>query len=331
MDNIRLKFISGEQKKFLDTVSRESNLSTKELSKIAIIHARSFRDWKNEKLTITLAAAEKFVKLFNVALPEDKEVMIQRWQQAKENASRIGGFALFRKRGSPATLEGRRKGGIKAIANLRRNGFVPYVKKYNLPIGFNKKLAEYVGIMLGDGCITPGQFNITLNSVADREYVYFVSQLEKTLFGEEPKLYKRKDSKAIVLYYNSRFIIRYLLSIGLKIGNKVRQQVDVPDWVKNSSLYRIACVRGLMDTDGGIFRHRYNVNGKEYLYKKVCFSNKSIPLLIFVKETLEGLGFTPRIINNVVNKQVWLYNNTEVMGYLQKVGTSNPRLIKLGG
>lgn len=331
MENIRLKFISGQQKKFLNEVSAKSGFSTKALAKIAKIHPRSFRDWKNEKLTMTLMAARKFVKLFGADLPENKKAMIVRWREAKEKASRIGGLALFRKHGSPATLEGRRKGGIKAIANLRRDGLAPYVKEYRLPIGFNEKLAEYVGIMLGDGGITQGQCNITLNSVADREYVYFVSQLEKNLFGEEPKLYKRKDSKALVLYYNSRFIIRYLISIGLKIGNKVKQQVDVPDWVKNSSPYRIACVRGLIDTDGGVFLHRYTVNNKKYFYKKICFSNRSIPLLIFVKETLRKLGFTPKMINNVANKQVWLYNNTEVMDYLKKVGTSNPRLLKSGG
>lgn len=331
MDNLRLKFIPGQQKKFIDEIISKSGLSTKELSKIAGVHSRSFRDWKRERLTMTLTSAEKFVVLFKVFLPEDKKTMIQRWQQAREKANRVGGLALFRKRGSPATLEGRRKGGIKAVANLRRNGFIPYVKKYSLPIGLSEKLAEYVGIMLGDGCITQGQCNITLNSVADREYVYFVSQLEQSLFGEEPKLYKRKDSKALVLYYNSRFLVRYLLSIGLKIGDKVRQQVDAPDWIKSSFMYKMACVRGLMDTDGGVFLHKYKVNGKDYFYKKICFSNKSIPLLMFVKKTLEELGFTPKLVRNVVNKQIWLYNNTEVMDYLEKIGTSNPRLVRLGG
>lgn len=151
------------------------------------------------------------------------------------------------------------------------------------------------------------------------------------MFGEEPKLYKRKDSKALVLYCNGRFMIRYLLGIGLKIGNKVKQQVDVPDWIKNYPPYKIACVRGLMDTDGGIFLHKYNVSNKEYFYNKLCFSNKSIPLLIFVEGTLRELGFTPKMINNIANKQVWLYNNTEVKDYLKRIGSSNPRLSRMGG
>lgn len=331
MENVRLKFISGKQKKFLDEVSSKSELSTRALSKIANVHSRSFRDWKREKLTMTLAAAEKFVALFSVALSEDKKIMVERWQKTKERASRIGGFALFKKHGSPATLEGRRKGGIKRIANLRKNGIIPSFKIYKLPTGFSEKLAEYVGIMLGDGGITAGQCTITLNSEADREYIYFVSLLEKELFGETPKVYKRKDSKALVLYYNGTFLIKYLLSIGLKTGNKVRQQVDAPNWIKNSPKYSMACIRGLMDTDGGVFLHRYRVNRKEYVYKKICFTNRSVPLLIFVKKTLEKLGFAPKLISNVANKKVWLYNTNEVKAYLKKVGTSNPRLNNIGG
>jgi hypothetical protein len=331
MDNIRLKFISGQQKKFLEEVSKKSGLPSKELAKIAEVHSHSFGDWKREKLTMTLNAAEKFTSLFNVHLPENRQVLILRWQNARKNANKIGGLAMFKKYGSPGTAEGRRKGGIKAITNLRKNGIIPKVKIYKLPAVFSKKLAEYVGILLGDGCITPGQCNVTLNSVADCEYVPFVARLGKYLFGEEPKLYRRKDSKALVLYYNGRSMIRYLLSIGLKIGDKVRQQVDVPNWIKSYLPYKIACVRGLMDTDGGVFLHKYKVNGKEYFYKKICFSNKSIPLLIFVKKTLKELGFNPKIVNNVVNKQVWLYNNTEVKDYLKKIGTSNPRLLRLGG
>ena len=52
---------------------------------------------------------------------------------------------------------------------------------------------------------------------------------------------------------------------------------------------------------------------------------------MFVKKTLEELGFALKMINNVVNKQVWLYNNTEVKDYLKKVGSNNPRLNKIGG
>jgi len=83
-----------------------------------------------------------------------------------------------------------------------------------------------------------------------------------------------------------------------------------------------------MDTDGGIFIHKYKVNKKQYSYKKICFTNRSLPLLIFVKETLEELGFTPKLITKVENKKVWLYNEQEVKNYMRIVGSHNERLLR---
>lgn len=327
MDNLRISFISGEQKKFINMVYKISGLSTNQLSILIKVHSRTLRDWRREKLTMSLLAAEIFCKKFNLNLPEDKNIMIERWRQNRKEANRIGGIARFKKHGSPATLEGRRKGGIKAVANLRKNGITPVYKIYNYPT-FSDYLAEYSGIMLGDGGITSGQCTVTLNYEADRDYIDFVVGLSKKLFGEAPKMIKRKDSKACVIYYNGVSLVRYLVSIDLKVGNKVKQQVDVPDWVKINNKFRIACLRGLMDTDGGVFLHKYKANGRIYAYKKISFSNRSMPLLFFVKQTLEELGFTPKLIDNVVNKKVWLYNTNQVKKYLDLVGTHNTRLLK---
>ena len=185
-----------------------------------------------------------------------------------------------------------------------------------------------MGILLGDGGITPGQVFITLNGEADHDYVNFVIDLENRLFKEKPKIIKKNNDKAVAIYLNGIQLINYLVSIGLKIGNKVKQQVGVPNWIMSSKIYKVACLRGLMDTDGGVFLHRYKVNGKGYVYKKICFSNRSMPLLYFVEKTLKNLGFTPKIITKVENKKVWLYNESEVEKYLSLVKTHNSRLLK---
>ncbi|HRN96060.1 MAG TPA: LAGLIDADG family homing endonuclease [Candidatus Levybacteria bacterium] len=327
----RFKFLPEEQKKFLNMVSSKSNLSTKALSKLVNVHPRTLSDWKKEKLTISSNAAKTFCKEFELMLPEDETVLVNRWIKARSNAAKIGGFARLKKYGSLATQAGRRKGGITSIANLRKNGIIPNVKNYTLPVNFTEDLAEFVGIMLGDGGITPNQCSITLNSLADIEYVTFISNLTQKLFGEKPKMYYKKDCNAIVLYYNGTSLISYLTQIGLKIGHKVRQQVDVPDWVNIYPLYRNACLRGLMDTDGGVFLHKYTVNGRKYIYRKISFSNRSLPLLSFVFNTLIEIGLTPKLVDKVENKKVWLYNNDEVKQYLQIVGTHNSRLLKYGG
>lgn len=329
---IRLKFLPNNQKNFLSKVQEKSGFSTKELAKIAEVHTRSFTDWKNEKLNMTLFAAEKFSNKFNIALPEEKRITISRWRQSQKLAAKKGGEIRFKLYGNFATAEGRRKGGIKSIATLRANGKAPRIKIFNIADGFSEELAEFVGIMLGDGSITPGQCNITLNYSKDYKYSGYVSDLGEKLFGEKPKILIIKNENTMRLYYNGIFLVRHMLSIGLPIGNKVKQQVGVPEWIKSKETYKMACLRGLMDTDGGVFLHRYKVNGKVYEYKKISFANRSIPLLLFVKHTLEELAFNPKIIDKVENKKVWLYNMQEVSRYMKLVGTSNNRLsISYGG
>ncbi|MCX6704929.1 MAG: LAGLIDADG family homing endonuclease, partial [Candidatus Woesebacteria bacterium] len=102
--------------------------------------------------------------------------------------------------------------------------------------------------------------------------------------------------------------------------------VGVPDWIQQKNEYRIACLRGLMDTDGGVFIHKYKVNNKYYSYRKICFTNRSVPLLRFVYDTLKELGLTAKIVDKVENKKVWLYNTHEVASYLAIVKSSNWRL-----
>lgn len=328
---LRIKFLPGCQKKFIADVYQKSGLSTKQLAKIANIHSRSFIDWRREKLTMPLKAAQIFSELFDIQLPESTSIMVKRWIKSKNDASRKGGINRFIKYGSFATKEGCRKGGRKSLANLRRKGIIPTVKIYNLPSCYNEYLAEYIGIMLGDGGITSGQCTITLNSEADKDYIQYVSGLGKLLFGEEPKKFYYKTDKAVCLYYNRISLVQYLVSIGLKIGNKVKQQVGVPEWINSSQKFKIACLRGLMDTDGGVFLHRYTVNGKKYMYKKISFSNRSLPILQFVFNVLSELKFTPKIIDKIANKKVWLYNANEVEQYLKIVKTNNARLLKHNG
>ena len=325
MEN-RLKFKNSQQRDFLLQVYKASNLSTNELAKIAGVVPRSFRDWRHEKLSIPLKAALTFKDKFKVLLPESPEILVNRWKKGRSEAGRKGGFALFRKHGSPGTPEGRRKGGSKALKILREKGIIPPAKTYKTPRGFNKYLAEYVGILLGDGGITREQVFITLNSEADKNYAQFVINLITRLFSEKPSTGLRKDSKAINIYLSGINLVQYLIKLGLKVGNKVKQQVAVPNWVLKSNDYKIACLRGLMDTDGGIFIHRYKVNGKEYKYLKLCFTNQSLPLIDFVYKTLKSLSFNPKIVLNVASKKVWLYNMAEVKRYIEVVGTSNSRL-----
>ncbi len=107
------------------------------------------------------------------------------------------------------------------------------------------------------------------------------------------------------------------------MGNKVQQQVDVPSWIKKKKSYSVACLRGLIDTDGGIIKHRYTVGGKKYCYKKLSFINSSIPLVLFVLKMLKQLGMSPRITRN--GKESRLDSQADMKKYFHIIGSSNPK------
>lgn len=124
-----------------------------------------------------------------------------------------------------------------------------------------------MGIILGDGSIGKSQISITLHAEDDKEYSKFVVNLIKKLFDVYIGTCRKKACKAVSYNISRTELIRFCTKkLGLKQGNKVKQNVDIPAWIKRNKRYAIACVRGLVDTDGCIFSHKYKVNGKWYLY-----------------------------------------------------------------
>lgn len=331
MEN-RYKLPKDAQVQYFQDIEFVSGLHGDTLASFFGVVGRSYRDWKRGKFSIPQKTVALVENHFHVHFPASKQMARKQWKKSKQEASRQGGLALFRKHGSPATAEGRKKGGLRALAILRERGIIPKQKPFYHPKTYSKELAELVGILLGDGHIGKSQWFITLNDTADQLYTFYVIDLVKNLFSFVPSVLHRKEIHVRVIYGGGLKSIEYFQNIGLHVGNKVIQQVGVPLWIMQNQEFAHACLRGLIDTDGGIFKHKYTVNKKQYVYTKLCFSNRSIPLLQFVYRTLQNLGFTPKIIDKVENKKVWLYNQTEVKEYINQVGTSNPRLlVNLGG
>lgn len=186
-------------------------------------------------------------------------------------------------------------------------------------------LAELVGILLGDGGITERQISITLNAIADRDYAIYVSNLIANLFSQKPSVYFRRGENSVRLSVSGVELVKFLERMGLKIGDKVRQQVKVPDWIVREDLLSKSCLRGLIDTDGCIFLRKDSKGREKYSYANLYFSNLSQPLRVFVYETLLQFGFKPRYFGN---NHVRLYSQRETLRYLEVIGSSNTRIFR---
>lgn len=187
------------------------------------------------------------------------------------------------------------------------------------------ELAEFVGIMMGDGGMSSYQATVTLHSIDDFEYGKFVADTIQNLFNYVPGVRKRKDVSAIVIVMSRIKLVRYLFSLGLPVGDKIRQGLDMPTWIKSRDDFSISCVRGLIDTDGSIFTHRYISKGKWYSYKKLSFTSASKRLLRSVAKTLKKLGMRPRFGSN---RDVRLDSVADMKRYFSLIGTHNPKHLR---
>jgi len=321
----RVVFEKGELDQYLSLCKEKMDMSLPQLAQIISVERHTLNDWRRGKRLPNLEKLTQLSSLTNVPLPKMLSEKPEHWASS---AAAIHRHELY---GCNLTHADRVKAGTNS--QQRRREYPEYyaslgcnvAHSFALPINRSNELAELVGILLGDGGIRPSQFTIILNAVEDKQYSMYVIELIYKLFFYKPSSAIRKGTKTLTLTSSGTELIKYLLAQGLHIGNKVKQQVDVPSWIKENGEYSRWCLRGLMDTDGGIFAHSYVINHKAYSYLKTHFTNASMPLLSFVHKTLKDNGFHPK---NKQYRKVWLYSQVESKRYLELIGSSNERLLK---
>lgn len=326
----RVIFHSKGQQKFLLRAVRNINLSWILFAERMGIHQRTLNDWRREKYSMPLGIVKKISLIAKVKVPKNIKIKEPFWYVYKgaKVGGKMGAIACFKKYGSyGGDPEYRKKKWYEwwEREGKYKSNIISAVKPIKKP-NFSEKLAEFVGIVLGDGGITRSQVIITLHSENDKEYSKFVVNLIKKLFNVYIGTCHRKDSKAISYNVSRTELVHFCIEkLGLKQGNKIKQQVDIPYWIKQSKLYSITCVRGLVDTDGCIFTHRYKVNGKWYNYKKLCFTSYSEPLRQSVFNVLKDNGLNPRFAQG---RDVRIDSIKEMRQYFRTIGSHNPYHLK---
>lgn len=321
----RLLFPKGKQKEFLIRNRLKLSEVKVDVAKVCNVHQRTFRDWEREKFNMNYESALKLTKLTGISIPKTANALSEFWNVS--SAARLGAFARIKLYGNPGTYEGRSKGGKTAIRLFyqdkdwaRKVGSI--IRKEIKYPKRSVELAELVGVILGDGGLSgKHQLTISFNNKTDKKYSVYLGKILRKLFSIDHHIHPRKDCNGADIVVSSSNLIDFLLKQGLVAGNKVRNQVDIPDWIENKPDYQKACVRGLIDTDGSFYRHRYNRNGKNYTYLKLCFTNRSKPLLNSVLRILRHFNFDAYLHGD----QVFIYSILGIKKYFEEIGSHNSK------
>lgn len=189
----------------------------------------------------------------------------------------------------------------------------------------NDQLAEFIGIILGDGHIHTKENKITIvGSLEEYDYyTYIISPLIKELFDVSPRLLYRNDSNAIYLYFHSKKALNLLVNeLGMKRGNKTH--AVIPSFVKSQNLH-CSFFRGLFDTDGCL---KFSKQGKTiHYYPRIqfCFKESllSRELLSLLREHNFPVGSWKdnRFENTLHLFQISGVKNTD--RWMREIGTHN--------
>lgn len=194
----------------------------------------------------------------------------------------------------------------------------------------DEKLSEFIGILLGDGNITKIRFykknkkrgvyqiKIAGDYYKDKDYhLNYIKPLCEDLFGIKAKEIRIKKHGERFICLSSRKLVEFLEEMELKSGNKIKNKVTIPRWVFENKKCLTTCVRGLIDTDGSIFR----MSNRDYNLIRIIFTNHNIRLLNDTRGAFIKLGFNP---SKIINKRnFYLSRKLEIEKYLKEIGFSN--------
>ncbi len=180
------------------------------------------------------------------------------------------------------------------------------------------RLAEFFGIILGDGNVYVNkkygayQIRIACHPIQEREYASFISDLLKELFDLKPSLTRR--GLGLYVCIDSRELADYLIQNlpGLK------SSFSYPSWIINDSECLKSFVRGLIDTDGSIYR----LSNKNPNTIRISFKNVDKSFLSAMHKALLKLGFHP---SKLIYGNIFLTRKADTGRYLKEIGFNNTK------
>lgn len=156
----------------------------------------------------------------------------------------------------------------------------------------DKKLRAYIiGLALGDGNLSnPNGRAIRLRITCDKKYPELCRHIRKSLADLLPSnvvsLVNRRGESCVDIscYSNS---LEDILGWKARGGSKYDQDVKIPNWILEDQEFTKECLRGLIQTDGSIYKDRG--------YLMINITTVIKPLAVSIVTAIQNIGYKPNI------------------------------------
>ena len=190
----------------------------------------------------------------------------------------------------------------------------------------NKDMAEFYGVLMGDGCISRYKnqnkivyaIRIDGNSLTDKEYYLYLQKLIYKIIERKTKIKYRKNCNGIYLYFVCKnlaeFLNKYLnFPYGKKGEIKIHNRI-----VNNKNLLKYT-LKGFFDTDGSLYFTKNNSKIRNYPIIELSTHSKS--LMYQLKEILDNFGFNTKLSH--YKDSVKLHGKHNLQKWMELIGSNN--------
>lgn len=208
-----------------------------------------------------------------------------------------------------------------------------------LPSEPNTKLAELIGILIGDGHVAYypkcHNYDIEISGHSDHDYSYHkdhINYLIKDLFNITPKFFIWKTRNEMRSRILSKAIFNFMKMMEFPGGRKGNMPVSA--WIMKDGEYMRSFLRGLADTDFSlVFKRRSN--GK-YSYPVIKGSIKNRNVIGSVEKILKVLKikycvcydenkYDKRSERNQTIHSIYIYGKKNLELWMKLVGFNNKK------
>ncbi|MDO8459880.1 MAG: LAGLIDADG family homing endonuclease [Nanoarchaeota archaeon] len=318
------------RKYFFELVKEKNSGLWKNVRKEYKTPRATFDKYRTGKLFIP---EELFFKLFQDLNAKEKAYIMSSIEKFPDNFGNV----LGGKKAYSINFDKFKEGRIKGAQTMNK-------KRDNLtPINFDKiyldkEICEFVGAFIGDGCFNKYKNKVYhIEFAGDKRYdlPYYKEKIIPIIRNFIPKIKphfyisNRRENAVRIVFYSKELFIFLSDFIGFIPGKKTHT-VKIPDKImlSNDSLVR-ATIRGIFDTDGGVFLDKRKVYKK--VYPRIIFSTVSKPLY---EQLNQYLSKNFKIYRRFNEKRhiyiIEIYGINQMKRWMSLIGFSNKRhLIKI--
>lgn len=218
--------------------------------------------------------------------------------------------------------EGRKKAAISNKIRMR--------KTFTFDIELSPEICELIGAFIGDGffnCYNNKLYQVEFAGDSRFDLDYYnkriIPIIKEIIPDIKPKIYKREKNSIRVVFY-SKALFCFLKDFFGFLPGKKTYTVSIPEKIINNATFIYSTIRGIFDTDGGIFldkRKRYRNP-----YPRIVFQTVSNNLY---KQLMEHLSKDFKIYSFFNEKRkvygIEIYGHDQLKKWMSLIGFSNRR------